>query len=285
MSAMDGLTVDVGQLPVTGVLVRALRLYGENFVALWTVLVPIAATAQLIGLIGTIVTAPAGSESLNGTVYIPVGEPHTGFILAGVLTFIVTTLASILAGGATVWLLAEGAAGRAGSPSAALSFARDRFGALLWLSFLLAAVIGIGFFLLVLPGFYLLIVFSVALPVLVVEDRRGGVALERSRELVRGRWWATFAVIISIWVVVVAGYFVIGELVQPTGSVALYEVLRACMTVVAQVLLEPLFVAASVAVYLDLRARKEPGTLGSLTLVGEPPPSSPPPPAAGGWYR
>jgi hypothetical protein len=77
--------------------------------------------------------------------------------------------------------------------------ARARFWALLGLSILSGVGILLGLALLVLPGLYLLVRWTVAVPVLIAE--RSGVveALTRSGEEIEGRFWAVLAVCLVFW--------------------------------------------------------------------------------------
>ena len=52
----------------------------------------------------------------------------------------------------------------------------------------------LGSILFVIPGIYLYVAFTVAVPVLLVEGAGPWRALGRSRQLVQGRWWGTLGV-------------------------------------------------------------------------------------------
>jgi hypothetical protein len=66
---------------------------------------------------------------------------------------------------------------------------------------ILAAIgIGIGFILLIIPGLFLLTIWSMLIPVIVLERRRAGEAFTRSRELVRGNGWKVFALVIIVFI-------------------------------------------------------------------------------------
>jgi hypothetical protein len=58
--------------------------------------------------------------------------------------------------------------------------------------------IGLGLALLAVPGLYLMTIWAVIAPVIVVEDRDVMDAFGRSRELVGGNGWRVFAVIVLI---------------------------------------------------------------------------------------
>jgi hypothetical protein len=56
--------------------------------------------------------------------------------------------------------------------------------------------IGIGFVLLVVPGLYLLTIWAVIAPVIVIEHTGALDAFGRSRELVRGHGWTVFGIVV-----------------------------------------------------------------------------------------
>ena len=60
----------------------------------------------------------------------------------------------------------------------------------------------IGFILIIVPGLILITIWSVAAPVVVLENPGVFAALRRSRELVRGNGWQVFGVILVLYIVV-----------------------------------------------------------------------------------
>src|SRR5262245_41135208 len=58
--------------------------------------------------------------------------------------------------------------------------------------------IAVGFLLLIVPGLYLLTIWAVIAPVIVVEDRRALESFGRSRELVRGHGWTVFGIVVIV---------------------------------------------------------------------------------------
>ena len=67
----------------------------------------------------------------------------------------------------------------------------------------LAAIgIGIGFILLIVPGLFLLTIWSMLVPVIVIEGRAAGESFTRSREVVKGNGWSVFALIIITFLLV-----------------------------------------------------------------------------------
>ena len=81
---------------------------------------------------------------------------------------------------------------------------------------IIAAIgIGIGFVLLIVPGLYLLTIWSMLIPVIVIEERRAGEAFSRSRDVVRGHGWQVFGLIVVTFLLVGIASGVIRALFSP----------------------------------------------------------------------
>lgn len=120
---------------------------------------------------------------------------------------------------------------------------------------------------LLLAGFvgavWLYISVQVSVPALLTEDLRGSKALRRSGNLVRGRWWQTFLIIVlgSLLASIVSGA-ISGLLTAVTftdlgDSLLPSLILNAIGTTIATVLTTPFTAAFITVLYFDLRVRKE----------------------------
>jgi hypothetical protein len=68
---------------------------------------------------------------------------------------------------------------------------------------ILAAIgIGIGFLLLIVPGLFLLTIWSMLVPVIVIEGRSAGESFTRSREVVRGSGWSVLGLVLITFLLV-----------------------------------------------------------------------------------
>jgi len=86
---------------------------------------------------------------------------------------------------------------------------RPRLPALIIAGILAGLGIAVGLVLLIVPGLYLLTIWSLIVPTIVLEGKSAGESFGRSRELVRGNGWNVFGVIvITIAAVIVAGIIV-----------------------------------------------------------------------------
>ena len=158
--------------------------------------------------------------------------------------------------------IAQAYLGEATDWRSSLSYALRHVPSLLWLGVLYVLGVMLGTLLLILPGIWLYVAWAFALPVLLVEGLRGAKALRRSFDLVKGRWWRTFGVIVVGFILagiigaLVQGVFLIGIVVGPDNDV-LVLVLSAIAGVVGLAVSTPFQAALLTVVYFDLRVRKE----------------------------
>lgn len=265
---------------VAGVIRRGFAIWANSATALWGVLLPLSVLSQLVSVLLIVVAAPSGSTVINGTIYVPAGSSTGAIATAHIVALALTALIAVLAAGVSLRVLTATATGSRSGGREALRFAWARYGGLLWLGILYLAVVAGGSLLLVLPGIYVAVACTAALPVLVLEDKRGFDALRRARDLSKGRWWATLGAIAPAWVVVVGGGLLVNSVLRSSGSVAGSALTEAFGGLVIQVLLVPIGTAAAVAVYFELRARHEP--LPAVALPASV--VAPPPAGADIWW-
>jgi hypothetical protein len=105
--------------------------------------------------------------------------------------------------GALVELVRDVRDGRADSTIAQTYAAvRPRLPALIVSGVLAALGIGLGLILLIVPGLFLLTIWSMLVPVIVLEGRSAGEAFTRSREIVRGHGWPVFGLLVITFLIV-----------------------------------------------------------------------------------
>jgi hypothetical protein len=121
-------------------------------------------------------------------------------------------------------------------------------GSLLVISILFAIGVGIGFVLIIIPGLFLLTIWSVVVPVEVLEHRGIIGSFERSREMVRGNGWNVFGVIVIVWVVVFVISFLVELIAAPLGHVG-----RDLIQWVVNVAITPIVALSATVLYLELR--------------------------------
>jgi hypothetical protein len=114
--------------------------------------------------------------------------------------------------------------------------------------------IAIGLILLIVPGLFLLTIWAVVVPVIVI-DRSGVIdAFGRSRELVRGNGWQVFGVIVVLFLLQLVVGGVLNAIVGGASddSFAGYAI----ADLVVRVLIAPLSAIAATVIYLELRRQK-----------------------------
>jgi ABC-type multidrug transport system fused ATPase/permease subunit len=145
--------------------------------------------------------------------------------------------------------------------------------------------VGIGLLLLIVPGLFLLTIWAVVAPVVVLERKGAFDAFGRSRELVRGHGWQVFGVIVVLFLL----QFIVTAVIQAiangvSDSFAAY----AMSDLIVRLLVAPLSALAAAVLYFELRGRKEgAGPDAALDAPGAPttpgaaaPPPAPPAPEA-----
>jgi hypothetical protein len=270
-------------LSIGEVLDAAIKLYRNNAAALWKIVAVLIVPVGVINQAVIAASLPAGAYVSGGNLYTPNGT--LGTPAAGEITQIVlSVIAGVIIQGALAMSLVDAYIGHPVDWLHSVRESAGRLGALLWLSIIAGLGVALGFIALIIPGVWLLVMWCVAVPALMFEQVSGFRALGRSFELVRGRWWPTFAALfvaaLMLFVALFLVTLVLGaiESALSVGSVGPWLVLNWLGAVVGDLIALP-FIAAVIAVmYIDLRVRKEAldlellaGTVGRTTL--EPPPA------------
>jgi hypothetical protein len=133
------------------------------------------------------------------------------------------------------------------------------FWPLLGVGILFGIGVAIGFVLLIIPGLYLLVIWSVVAPVTVLERPGVFAAFGRSRALVRGNGWSVFGVILIVFVAVVVVSIAAGLAASGLGSVG-----RALVQWAVNAAVAPVSALSASVLYFALRSP-----------TGEPPVSEP----------
>jgi hypothetical protein len=251
-------------LGIGEILDAALAVYRRHAFALWRI-------------VAVVVALPA---ALNGALAVAVrqvGDPQANsgsLLLLELLVVIVSLVATSLATAAAYRLVADAYLGRPVDPDASLRFGLRRLVSVLWVSVLFGLGVFVGFLLVIVPGIYLTVAWSIATPVLLGENLRGSKAIRRSRALVRGRWWACAGVIYLMYllegIVYLGIVLVIGQIVDASGNDSVLFLEKGVTSLIASTLVLPFHVAVTTVLYIDLRVRKEGFDVQLLTHSLEP---------------
>jgi glycerophosphoryl diester phosphodiesterase family protein len=125
----------------------------------------------------------------------------------------------------------------------------------------------IGLILLIVPGLFLMTIWSLIIPVIVLEGRSAGEAFGRSRELVRGNGWNVFGVIVITFLALIVASIIVGIATfwLPDG------VDRFVSDVISNTIVVPFVAVAWTMMYFTLARPAE------APLTTPPPPAAPPP--------
>jgi hypothetical protein len=120
--------------------------------------------------------------------------------------------------------------------------------------------IAIGLILLIVPGLFLLTIWAVIAPVIVIE-RAGAIdSFGRSRDLVRGSGWQVFGVIVVLFLL----QFIVSSVIQAlANSVSDSFGAYAVADLIVRLLVAPLSALAAAVLFFELKARRGEPVLGT----------------------
>jgi hypothetical protein len=148
------------------------------------------------------------------------------------------------------------------------------FGARKFLPALLALILYVlamfvGLILLVVPGLILMVSLMLAIYSVIIEDMGGYAAIKRSHQLVWGNWWKTAIVITVAFLIYLAAFMALAGLglalawgmglttiQDPAQLGGVYLVGYLVINGLVSMLLGPLLIAVTLALFNDLRLRK-----------------------------
>jgi hypothetical protein len=129
-------------------------------------------------------------------------------------------------------------------------------GTLVVVGILAGIAIAIGFVLLIIPGLFLITIWAVVVPVVVIERTGVFEAFGRSRELVKGHGWQVFGVLVLLFIAAFVVQVLIAAILGGIFDSALGFAIGVLLT---SLLLMPLTALAASVIYFELKAiRGEP---------------------------
>jgi len=129
-----------------------------------------------------------------------------------------------------------------------------RLGPVIGAGLLAGVAIAIGFVLIIIPGLYLLTIWSVVIPAIILEKRGVMESFGRSRELVRGYGWTVFGVIIVTFVIELIAGIVLAIILHGLNG----ELARYLSNVISNTVFAPFIAATLTCMYFRLKTLHEP---------------------------
>ena len=242
------------------ILSAAFNIYKANASKLLLIVAVVVVPLSFIGaLFSGVVFAGTKHTVLLFDRPVQVIDRSFGLVLAGALvTAVISVIITAMLQAAILRAAAQATIGDPVDAEESYRFGFKRLGSVILVSVLVGLAVVGGFILLIIPGIIFLVLFSVSIPVLIVENRRGREAMSRSWNLAKGHFWHAFGVII------VAG-LITGAISGIIGAIGGSEwVIRWIFSAIAQILTAPFTALVSVLLYLDLRSRSEALTADAL---------------------
>jgi hypothetical protein len=176
------------------------------------------------------------------------GLLQTGGLILILLGAIVQLAGYALYTGFVVELVSDVRDGRRDSTVSDLfEAARPAILPLIGFGILFGIAAGIGFFLFIIPGLFLVTIWAVGAPAIVVEDTGAIGAFGRSRELVRGNGWNVLGVLLVVFLIVVGIGIVLGIIATPIGNGA-----TIVASIISNVLTAPIYAITASVLFFDL---------------------------------
>jgi hypothetical protein len=229
------------------------------------------------------------------------------FVGGAIVVAVIQFIGVLIATGACFKGVAEAYLGRTPRTGESVRFAAKKAHSLLWVVFLTLVFIASVLFVAALPltpiaessdagdvvatiialviFTYLAVNLSFGIATLLAEGYKGAKAMRRSRQLVKDRWWAIFAVLFVVILLTWIVGFIFGLVFDPLINVEPDETITSLTGLIVWnqivgfivgVLTQPLVAAVIAIAYFDLRVRKEGYDLELLARqIGETPPTQP----------
>jgi hypothetical protein len=218
---------------------EAFRIYRENAAQLWVIVAVVVVPLSFVSAVVVRLFGDPRDRSFGVSIVALLIAAAIGVIIWAILQ------AAMLRGAAQATI---------GDPvdvEASYRWGLARFGSVLLVALLVGIVVGVGFLLLIIPGFIFLVFLSVSEPALIVENRRGTEAMSRSWNLVRGHFW--HALVVILVAALITG--VIQGILSAIGGDNWF--VAWIFTAIAQIITAPFTALVTVLLYLDVRARTE----------------------------
>jgi len=186
-------------------------------------------------------------------------------VLGGIVSWIINSIATGMAVKSASDIMEKGG----GTLQESLSSVMSRLASLLVASLITGILVFIGFLLFVVPGIILMIMFSLIVPAIIIEQKGPFESLGRSSKLVSHRWLNTFAVLLIAGLIVGVISGIASVIVFPFGFVGFtpspFEfsstlALRILVSSVVTSLVSPILPIATTLLYYSMLA-KEAGQL------------------------
>lgn len=245
------------------ILSAAFEIYKANASGLLMIVAIVVVPLTFISaFLGGVVFAPdTHTETIFGqTVEVSTRSATVG-IFAALIGVVIAVIISAVLQAALIRGAAQASIGDAVDIDASYKWGFARFGSVLLISILVGLAVLGGLILFIIPGLILIVMFAVAIPALVVENRKGTEAMGRSWNLVKGHFW--HVVVVILVAAIIAG--VVSGIINGIGTaISDNWFVTWVFQAIGQIIVAPFSALVAVLLYVDLRARTEALTADQL---------------------
>lgn len=209
------------ELSLGEVISKTFQVYRRDFTKYFVLF---AVVGVVIGVVTTLArqafvppTLPSNPTSQEVSIWFSALFAALFLLIVSIL--IVSVVFSAIAQGAAIKLASEQIEKEQADLGPSIKFAASK---LLWiwaLSIVVGIIVFLGFIALIIPGIILAIMYSLALPVLLIEKKGIFDSMRRSRELVSHRWLKTFATYLVLGIIVIIASVIVSAITALLGVV------------------------------------------------------------------
>ena len=256
------MTGDLRPLGIGEILDAGIKLFVRHWQPLVLSVVGLILPVQILSALVTASVAPEQFDLTTSETGVEEGEEAEFLIGQGVIALL-SVVSVLLATAVCFKAVADAYLGVEPEWRRSLRFAVRRLGGLVGVAIVGGLLVGLATLALIVPGIWLFVMFSVAVPALLLERIGPVSALRRSFRLVRGRWWQTAGVLlvgyllIGILGALVTGIVMIVPSVAADGNTLAGALGAVVGGTLGSVLTTPYSAAVVALLYFDLRVRKE----------------------------
>lgn len=190
-------------------------------------------------------TASATPEQLNA--YLVATIPITG--IAGMFGL----TAQLLITAVVAVVVSRAVIGRSLTLAQAVDLLRPRALPLLGLTLLISVLVTLGLIAFTIPGIWLFVLFTPAVPALMLEHSALRTSMRRSRELIQGAWWRTFGLLLVVVGIGLTAQLIVGTLVGLLAG----DGAAVIGAIITSALVTPFAGAVMTFIYIDRRFRTD----------------------------
>jgi ribosomal protein L40E len=183
------------------------------------------------------------------------------FLLLAVI-FVANIVFSTIAEGSAIKLASEQITKGQANLGAAVGFAFSKLLSIWALSIIVGIIVFLGFIALIVPGIILAIMYSLALPVLLIENKGVTESMGRSRQLVSHRWAKTLGIFLALAIIAIAASLIFGAITAPLGNV-----LGPIVNGILSAFYQPLFPILLAVYYYSNLARTAQAPAGQMPMA------------------